>query len=187
MAPPGGRLTLGPSAEPILRLLRDRDSAMLHHALTAAAHAEQDGAAEPLILAALLHDIGHALDLDDGSDDDRDVEHAAYGAGWLSLYLPPAVTEPVRLHVEAKRYVCARDPGAIGRLTSRSRASLLLQGGPMDAGECASFERLPGFAAALALRGWDDAPDLPEDALGPLDAYRPLIVRWMAVPRLRHA
>ncbi len=176
---------MGP--DPILRLLLDGDRAMLHHALTAAAHAERAGAAEPLVLAALLHDIGHALSLDDGSDDDRDVEHAAYGAGWLSLWLPPAVTEPVRLHIEAKRYVCARAPGAIDRLTARSRASLGLQGGPMDAAERAAFERLPGFADALALRAWDDAPDLPDTALRALDAYRPMLARWMAAPRLRRA
>lgn len=187
MAPPGGRLILSPSAEPILRLLRDGDPAMLRHALTAAAHAGRDGAAEPMVLAALLHDIGHALDLDDGSEDDRDVEHAAYGAGWLSLWLPPAVTEPVRLHVEAKRYVCARDPAAIGRLTSRSRASLALQGGPMAEADARAFERLPGFDAALAVRGWDDAPDLAAGDLAPLHAYRPMLERWMAVPRLRRA
>lgn len=175
------------AADPILRCLRSGDPVMLHHALTAAAHAQRDGAPEPMILAALLHDIGHALDLDDGLDDDRDVEHAAYGAGWLGLYLPPEVTEPVRLHIEAKRYVCAREPEAIGRLTCRSRASLELQGGPMTAGEGDAFERLPGFAAALALRRWDDAPDLPAAELRPLDAYRPLIELWMAVPRLRRA
>jgi gamma-butyrobetaine dioxygenase len=185
VAPPGGRLILVPSADPILCLLRDGDPAMLRHGLTAAAHAERDGAAEPMVLAALLHDIGHALDLDDGSEDDRDVEHAAYGAGWLSLWLPSEVTEPVRLHIEAKRYVCARDPGAVARLTARSRASLMLQGGPMDAAECAGFEGVPGFAAALALRGWDDAPDLGAVDLRPLDAYRPMLERWMAVPRLR--
>lgn len=183
MAPPGGRLT----AEPILRLLRDGDPAMLRHALIVAAHAERDGAAETLVLAALLHDIGHALDLDDGSDDDRDVEHAAYGAGWLSLWLPPGVTEPVRLHVDAKRYACARDPAVITRLTPQSRASLDLQGGLMDQAECAAFERLPGFTDALALRGWDDAPDLARAGLRPLDSYRPLIERWMAGRRLRCA
>jgi len=176
---------VNPGPETILCRLRDGDPAMLRHALTAAAHAERDGAAEPMVLAALLHDIGHALAVDDGFDDDRDVEHAAYGAGWLALWLPPAVTEPVGLHIEAKRYVCARDAQAIGRLDPRSRASLVLQGGPLNDAECAAFERLPGFATALALRGWDDAAALPDAALRRLDDYRPLLARWMAVPRLR--
>lgn len=176
---------MAPAPEEILRRLAGGNPAMLNHALTAAAHAERDGAAEPLVLAALLHDIGHVLALDDGFDDDRDVEHAAYGAGWLALWLPPAVTEPVGLHIEAKRYICARDGDAIGRLDPRSRASLALQGGPMNAEECAAFEHLPGFAAALALRGWDDAPGLPDAALRRLEDYRLLLARWMAVPRLR--
>lgn len=176
---------MDPGPEAILCRLRDGDPAMLRHALVAASHAEGDGAAEPMVLAALLHDIGHALALDDGFDDDRDVEHAAYGAGWLALWLPPAVTEPVGLHVEAKRYACARDTQAIDRLDPRSRASLALQGGPMNDAECAAFERLPGFAAALALRGWDDGAALPDAALRRLDDYRALLARWMAVPRLR--
>src|SRR5262249_32499223 len=83
------------------------------HALQAAWLAEREGASPALIVAALLHDIGHLLhDLpDDVADQDIDTEHESLGSAWLSQYFGPEVSEPVRLHVAAKRYLCATEPG----------------------------------------------------------------------------
>ena len=119
------------------------------HMLQAGALAEAAGAESPLVAAALLHDIGHLL----GEDEDR---HGEAGANWLSQWFGAAVTEPVRLHVPAKRYLCAVDAEYFGLLSAESVRTLSLQGGPMTAAEVAAFEALPFFRDAAAVRRWDD-------------------------------
>ena len=119
------------------------------HMLQAGALAEAAGAEGALVAAALLHDIGHLLD----EDEDR---HGEAGANWLSQWFGDAVTEPVRLHVAAKRYLCAVDAGYFGLLSAESVRTLSLQGGPMTAAEVAAFEALPFSRDAVAIRHWDD-------------------------------
>jgi phosphonate degradation associated HDIG domain protein len=121
------------------------------HMLQAGALAEAADAAGALVAAALLHDIGHLL----GEDEDED-RHGEAGANWLSQWFGAAVTEPVRLHVPAKRYLCAVDTGYFGLLSAESVRTLSLQGGPMTADEVAAFEALPFFRDAVAVRRWDD-------------------------------
>ena len=131
---------------------------VMEHALQSAMAAKGAEAPASLIIAALLHDVGHLLhDLgEDAAERGDDTHHEATGARWLSQWFPKAVTEPVRLHVGAKRYLCAREPGYHEALSKASRLSLGLQGGPMTAAECAVFETEPHFDGALALRRWDD-------------------------------
>ena len=136
-AGPGGRDHLG---EPV---------PIGEHMLQAGALAEAAGAEGALVAAALLHDIGHLL----GEDGDR---HGEAGANWLSQWFGDAVTEPVRLHVAAKRYLCAVDADYFGLLSAESVRTLSLQGGPMTAAEVAAFEALPFSRAAVAIRRWDD-------------------------------
>jgi gamma-butyrobetaine dioxygenase len=121
------------------------------HMLQAGALAEAADAASALVAAALLHDIGHLL----GEDEDED-RHGEAGANWLSQWFGAAVTEPVRLHVPAKRYLCAADAEYFGLLSAESVRTLSLQGGPMTATEVAAFEALPFFRDAVAVRRWDD-------------------------------
>ena len=121
------------------------------HMLQAGALAEAAGAESPLVAAALLHDIGHLLDGDE--DEDR---HGEAGANWLGQWFGDAVTEPVRLHVAAKRYLCVVDAGYFERLSAESVRTLSLQGGPMTAAEVAAFEALPFSRDAAAVRRWDD-------------------------------
>jgi gamma-butyrobetaine dioxygenase len=121
------------------------------HMLQAGALAEAADAAGALVAAALLHDIGHLL----GEDEDED-RHGEAGANGLSQWFGAAVTEPVRLHVPAKRYLCAVDTGYFGLLSAESVRTLSLQGGPMTADEVAAFEALPFFRDAVAVRRWDD-------------------------------
>ena len=85
----------------------------LDHALQCAAFAERDGAGAALVTATLLHDIGHLLhDLPaDVADSGVDTQHEASGSAWLSRHFGPAVTEPVRMHVAAKRYLATMEPG----------------------------------------------------------------------------
>lgn len=129
------------------------------HALQAAMFAEQEGATAELIAAALLHDAGHLLHNlpDDAPDEGIDDEHEALAARWLARYFPPEVVEPVRLHVAAKRYLCATDQNYQGQLSAPSLHSLQLQGGPMSAAEITEFEAGPHCRAAVRLRRWDEA------------------------------
>jgi len=133
------------------------------HALQAALLAEQAGAAPPLVAAALLHDVGHLLhDLpEDAPDHGVDDAHEDLAAHWLQGWLPPETVEPVRLHVAAKRYLCATDANYFSRLSPPSILSLKLQGGPMSAEEICDFRSSPFFRDALRLRAWDEAAKIP--------------------------
>jgi phosphonate degradation associated HDIG domain protein len=136
----------------------------LQHALQCAQLAENEGASPALITAALLHDVGHLLedDFDDAPAHDEDRRHEELGDAFLSKWFGPDVTEPVRLHVAAKRYLCAVDPGYFDALSPMSRHSLMLQGGPMSADEVTEFEANPHYKDAVRLRRWDDRGKDPE-------------------------
>jgi phosphonate degradation associated HDIG domain protein len=131
----------------------------LEHALQAATMAEQDGASAALVAAALMHDIGHLLhDLsDDSTERGIDDRHEALGDQWLRSHFDEAVTEPVRLHVDAKRFLCATEPAYAATLSEPSRQSLALQGGVMNAEASRQFKALPPSLDACRLRRWDDA------------------------------
>lgn len=145
----------------------------LQHALQAATLAEQAGASSTLITASLLHDIGHILhDLpDDAPDHDIDDFHENLAARYLEMHFLPAVAEPVRLHVAAKRYLCATDPEYLSILSEPSIQSLALQGGPMSAEEVATFEKSPFYQDAVQLRIWDDQAKDPEMVTAPIEAF----------------
>ncbi|MEZ5657248.1 MAG: HD domain-containing protein [Burkholderiaceae bacterium] len=147
----------------------------LEHSLQCATLAQQDGASAGLILAALLHDIGHMTRRSESIRDDVDDLHELIGARMLSRELPPSVTEPVRLHVAAKRYLCAVDPAYMAGLSPASVHSLSLQGGPMSGAE---IERYKGEAYAedgLRLRRWDDLAKTPGRATPPLEHFLALL------------
>lgn len=130
----------------------------LEHAIQCAAFAERDGASPALVAAAYLHDIGHLLhDLpQDIADSGVDTQHESTGSAWLSQYFGPELTEPVRMHVAAKRYLAATEPGYFDLLSDASKLSLQLQGGPMSADQARAFEAQPFFADAIRLRRWDE-------------------------------
>ena len=138
----------------------------LQHALQSALIAEQQHETPAFIAAALLHDIGHMIHTlgESPAVSGIDDRHEEYGYEFLASHFGSDVTEPVRLHVAAKRYLCARDPTYFGRLAPDSVLSLKLQGGPMSAQETADFESLPHADAAVRLRRIDEAAkveDLP--------------------------
>lgn len=130
----------------------------LEHAVQCAAFAQRDGASPTLVAAAYLHDIGHLLhDLpQDIADSGVDTQHEATGSAWLSQYFGPELTEPVRMHVAAKRYLAATEPGYFDLLSDASKLSLKLQGGPMSVEQVSAFEEEPFFADAIRLRRWDE-------------------------------
>ena len=131
---------------------------MTEHALQTAYFAQQANASESLIVAALLHDIGHLLAQvpDDIADWTADAHHEAIGARWLAQRFAPGICEPVRLHVAAKRYLCATDTHYLAKLSPASVHTLKLQGGPMSAPEVAQFESKRYFSEAVRVRRWDD-------------------------------
>lgn len=130
----------------------------LEHALQCAACAERDGASPALIAATLLHDIGHLLhDLpQDIADQGVDTEHESLGSAWLSQHFGADVTEPVRLHVAAKRYLATVEKGYYDLLSAASIQSLKLQGGLMSPDETRKYESDRFAADAIKLRRWDD-------------------------------
>jgi gamma-butyrobetaine dioxygenase len=147
------------------------------HMLQSAAAAEGEGAGDELVAAALLHDIGHLLHdgPENAAEQGIDTAHEEIGFHFLEQHFPPSVVDPVRLHVAAKRYLCAVDPGYLEELSPASLLSLRLQGGPMSAEEAAAFENLPHWREACRLRRWDDLAKDAGAPVPPLERYRPVL------------
>jgi phosphonate degradation associated HDIG domain protein len=159
----------------------DEVVSQMDHALQTAALARADGAPDVLVVAALLHDVGHLLELRDGGivegDVSQDLHHEVRGAAWLSAVFPPEVTRPIALHVEAKRYLCALDPSYRADLSAGSRASLARQGGPMNRAEMESFQANSSHFDAVRLRRWDDAGKVTDLEVPPFEDHLPALVR----------
>lgn len=130
----------------------------LAHGLQAAACAARAGAQPGLVGAALLHDIGHLIDGkgEQAAVEGYDARHEDGGADHLARWFGDEVTQPIRLHVAAKRYLCATKAGYFDRLSPASVRSLALQGGPMSPAEVASFEAGDFWRDAVRLRVWDE-------------------------------
>lgn len=153
----------------------------LQHALQCAQLAEWAHAEPTLVAAALLHDIGHFLDLRPGAQDIDDV-HEYRALPLLAEGFSAAVTEPIRLHVQAKRYLVATDAGYAGTLTPASVHSLALQGGPMSRDEQRDFEAECFAQQAIALRRWDDLAKEPGKTTPPLAYYLALLDEVLEQP-----
>lgn len=147
---------------------------MADHQLQAAAAAVGAGAPDELVVAALLHDIGHMVGADATTalDAGEDAHHDASGARWLEQWFPRAVTEPVRLHVAAKRYLVAVEPSYRAELSRASVRTLQLQGGAMSPAEVVAFESSPFHADAVRLRRFDEAAKDATVVVPPFAAYR---------------
>jgi gamma-butyrobetaine dioxygenase len=150
---------------------------MSEHMLQSALAAAEDGAAPALIAAALLHDFGHLThDLpEDCAEQGIDSRHEDVGYAVLEAHFPPAVTEPIHLHVAAKRFLCAVDPPYRDALSPASQLSLELQGGPMTSGEVEQFERNLFYEDAVRLRRYDDQAKMPGVETPPLEHYRAVL------------
>ncbi|MVO16940.1 (R)-1-hydroxy-2-trimethylaminoethylphosphonate oxygenase [Parasedimentitalea huanghaiensis] len=132
---------------------------MGEHMLQGATIAEQNGQPEEIIVGALLHDIGHFTS-EFGTFsmmDTKDRFHEEAGAEVLKQFLPSVITDCVRYHVAAKRYLCATKPEYFNRLSEASVHSLNLQGGPMEPAEVAEFAMNPNLKQIIAVRYLDEA------------------------------
>jgi phosphonate degradation associated HDIG domain protein len=170
----------------LVQLLRDHSDSEYggevvtqgEHALQSALLAEQSRAPAELITAALLHDIGHLLHHlpDDAPDRGIDDHHEVIAARRLQKLFGPEVVAPVRMHVAAKRYLCAVEPGYWESLSEPSQASLILQGGPMSPEEAHAFRDHPQSDAAVSVRRWDDLAKTVGLPTPTLDHFVPYIV-----------
>ena len=145
----------------------------LQHALQAAQQAESEGCTPATVLASLLHDVGHMIHElgEDPAGRGIDDVHEELGAAWLAKHFTPDVVEPVRLHVAAKRYLCATESDYFGKLSADSVRSLELQGGLMSPEELAAFCAHPQHAEAVRLRRFDEAAKDPRAATPDFDHY----------------
>jgi phosphonate degradation associated HDIG domain protein len=152
------------------------------HALQSGELARQQGLSDSLVTASLLHDIGHMVHQlgDHPAAQGIDDKHEAIGAAWLSQHFGPAVTDPVRLHVAAKRYLCTVEPAYRALLSRDSVESLALQGGLMSAEEVAVFEREPYGQDAVNLRRIDELAKDPQAPDMAFAEFRDTVMRAYA-------
>ena len=154
---------------------------VLDHSLQTAAFARQDGASDAMVIAALLHDIGHLVrnEQEDIASRGVDTVHERAGADYLTQWFDPEVVEPGRLHVAAKRYLVATDEAYARALSPASAETLELQGGPFTLKQCRAFQKLPYWREALALRRYDDMGKVPGMDVPSLEHYELLLRRYV--------
>lgn len=158
----------------------EEDVSQYQHALQTAFLAKKSDADAALQTAALLHDIGHMLAEDEEGTINptlKDDFHEDRGARFLSQFFPKAVTEPIRLHVEAKRYMCSTNETYFEGLSDASKKSFHLQGGKMSAEEIESFEKKPFYQAGITLRKWDDQAKLVGLKIPEIEGYEGVVER----------
>ena len=148
----------------------------LAHALQCAQRAEGAGETPETIVAGLLHDLGHLLAPENMAEaaqarQQRDDLHQYIALPFLRGLFSPAVLEPIRLHVDAKRYLCAAEPGYRDTLSPASKRSLELQGGIYTDAQAQRFMDQPFAAEAVRLRRYDDLAKVPGQATPSLEHY----------------
>jgi phosphonate degradation associated HDIG domain protein len=151
----------------------------LEHALQSAALAQAEDASEALVAAALLHDLGHLVNDQGDTPSARGVDdlHQFHGAHFLKRWFGREVLEPIRLHVPAKRYLCATRPGYLEALSPDSQRSLVLQGGVYGEAEAKEFMSQLYAADAVRLRLWDDAAKVAGLRTPSFASYVPMLER----------
>jgi len=164
----------------------------LAHSLQCAELARDAGADDELQLACLLHDVGRFAvdprlifdqkDRATGANPDAKGHHDV-GADLIAPYVPERVAWLVRMHADAKRYLCAVESRYWDTLTPGSRYTLTLQGGVMTPAAVAGLTRHPWLPDAVRLRRWDDLAKVPDRPTRPLEAWAPLLRRYFARPR----
>ena len=149
----------------------------LEHALQSAWLAERAGAPRELVCAALLHDIGHLLNDQGETPTLRGVDdlHQYMALPFLRPVFPESVLAPIRLHVDAKRYLCATRSEYYRHLSEDSKRSLALQGGVFSSAEAERFIDQPYATGAVSVRLWDDAAKVAGAATPGLAHFEPAL------------
>jgi phosphonate degradation associated HDIG domain protein len=151
----------------------------LEHALQSARLAELEDAAPRLVTAAFLHDLGHLLNLQGETPTARgiDDQHQYFAIPFLRPLFPAPVIEPIRLHVDAKRALCAMEPDYYEALSEDSRRSLTLQGGIFTREQMRDFLAKPHAEDALRVRRWDDAAKVAGATTPPITHFLEIAAR----------
>ncbi|MGH9577498.1 MAG: phosphonate degradation HD-domain oxygenase [Terriglobales bacterium] len=178
---------MGPRIEDIERLFREHGHiaysgegvSQLEHALQSGQLAQKDGAPEALVAAAFLHDLGHLLNLQGETPTERgiDDQHQYFAIPFLRPLFPREVVEPIRLHVDAKRALCALDTDYYEALSEDSKRSLTLQGGIYTQAETDAFLEKSYAEDAVRVRRWDDAGKVAGKQTAPLTHYLAIAAR----------
>jgi gamma-butyrobetaine dioxygenase len=158
---------------------------VLAHSLQCAELARRASAPDVLVAAALLHDVGHLLHAE-GEDcalRGLDARHEHLGADWIEHRLGPQVAQPIRLHVDAKRYLCGASADYSAQLSDASTRSLALQGGALAGAGLQHFREQSGADHALRLRAWDDQAKVPDAPTPAFAEYAPLLRSLAQVTR----
>jgi len=158
----------------------DENISQTEHAVQCALLAQLNNASDELVAAALLHDVGHLLQLqgnNGNADFSQDDLHENLGARFLSSTFGPQVTQPILFHVQAKRYLCSAIPSYQTELSEGSKRSLELQGGPMSGDESAGFLQNEYFQDAVNIRTWDDLAKVENVISGQFADFVPLLKR----------
>lgn len=184
-APPPLPLTMNITLTSLIDLYQNRGQAQyggeavsqLEHGLQCATLAEQADKSPALVVACLLHDLGHLVHHlgDDAAVRGIDDRHEYRAIPVLESLFPPAVTTPIRLHVAAKRYLCAVDGGYWASLSTASKQSLELQGGIFTEAGATAFIQQPYAQDAVELRRWDDLAKVTDWATPDLAHFWPLM------------
>ena len=150
---------------------------MSGHMLQVAQNAERADESNAIIAAALLHDIGHYTGEfpENYIDLGLNNRHESMGAAILENFFPEEVTQPVRWHVEAKRYLCAVEPDYFSGLSEASVKTLELQGGPMNQAEIREFEKNPHLQAIIRVRRYDDSGKVPGTTTPAISHYMNIV------------
>ncbi len=159
----------------------DEGVTLEQHCLQTAALAAAEGASDELIIASLLHDIGHFLQAEARGNENYlagDWDHDVVAADWLRPRFGDAVANAVGHHVSAKRWLCAAEPAYFDALSAASIASLAAQGGTFTDAEAEAWKEQPGTDDAVRLRRWDDDGKIRGLTVQPLSAYADLLHRF---------
>lgn len=153
------------------------DITLVEHMIQCAELARADNAQDWLIVAALLHDIGHVLvpDAAFAQDSGIDMHHDDVGAEWISKRFPNNIVQAVRLHVDAKKYLVATDADYYNQLSQASKITLDIQGGMFTESEATDFIQQQYAYEAVLLRRWDDAGKKRGAARTTIEDYADLI------------
>ena len=154
----------------------NEDVTQLEHALQCAELAEQHNLPGPTIAAALLHGIGHLLYEDkDPIHEGKDGRHENLGADYLSQYFDNDVTQPIRAHVDSKRYLATVEEGYYDLLSEASKLSLAVQGGPFTKEEAKKFIDKPFMKEAVEMRRFDDMAKILNKKTPDINYFRPYV------------
>ena len=154
----------------------DESVSQLQHALQTASLAHTEDGRRHIVIASLLHDIGHLFIEENDVKKIKDLNHEIIASNFLKDFFSKKITETIRLHVVAKRYLCSIDISYYERLAKSSKKSFVVQGGALEKKEIFELENNIYFKDAIQLRKWDDRAKVSLKEVEELDTYKEMIV-----------